>query len=124
MSKEEYSGSANDIDESIDPQPVKSKPWWKLGGKDYSFVSINSGYTKAAISTSSSDTKLDIPASAPRTLGTNVYETEDTKDIYKPIEKYEGRHRFDPSLKWDPAEEKALIRTVSLNYPPIHINWI
>jgi hypothetical protein len=116
MSKETYPANINDVDESalqsVDPQPTKSKPWWKLGGKDNSFVSVNAGYTKTAISTSSSDTKLD----AVENLGHHVYETEDAKEIYKPIAGYEGSHRFDPAFQWDPAEERKLVRTVRLGF--------
>ena len=117
MSKQTYPANVNDVDESglqsVDPKPMKSKLWWKLGGKDYSFVSINAGYTRSAISTSSSDTKLD----AVESLGRHVYETDDTKEIYKPIAGYEGSHRFDPSFQWDPEEERKLVRMVSLCFP-------
>ena len=117
MSKQTYPANVNDVDESglqsVDPKPMKSKLWWKLGGKDYSFVSINAGYTRSAISTSSSDTKLD----AVESLGRHVYETDDTKEIYKPIAGYEGSHRFDPSFQWDPEEERKLVRMVSLSFP-------
>jgi hypothetical protein len=120
MSKEEYPIHASALNESglheVDAQPLKRRPWWKLGGKDYSFVSINTGYAKSAISTSSSDTKLD----SLENLGRNVYETEDTKEIYKPIEGYEGAHRFDPSFQWDPEEERKLVRTVSRPFPCVH----
>jgi hypothetical protein len=116
MSKQTYPANVNDVDESglqgVDPKPM-SKPWWKLGGKDYSFVSVNAGYTRSAISTSSSDTKLD----AVENLGRHVYETDDTKEIYKPIAGYEGSHRFDPSFQWDPEEERKLVRMVSLSFP-------
>ena len=117
MSKQTYPANVNDVDESglqsVDPKPMKSKLWWKLGGKDYSFVSVNAGYTRSAISTSSSDTKLD----AVENLGRHVYETDDTKEIYKPIAGYEGSHRFDPSFQWDPEEERKLVRMVSLSFP-------
>lgn len=113
MSKEDYSASSNDADEtglhSVDPQPLKRKPWWKLGGQDFSFVSVNAGYTRNVNSASSSDTNFKTV----ETLGNHVYETEDAKEIYKPIEGYEGSHRFDPSFQWTPEEEKALVRTVS-----------
>ena len=61
----------------------------------------------------SSDTKLDVVEN----LGRHVYETDDTKEIYKPIAGYEGSHRFDPSFQWDPAEERKLIRIVSQGFP-------
>lgn len=88
--------------------PTKTKPWWKFGGKDYSFVSVNAGYSTTA---SSSETNLH----SGEKLGRHVYETEDVKDIYKPIEGYEGAHRFDPNLEWSAAEEKRLVKIVSLD---------
>ena len=30
--------------------------------------------------------------------------------FYQPIDKYEGRHRYDPYFEWEPAEEKRLVR--------------
>lgn len=34
------------------------------------------------------------------------------KDVYEKA-KYEGRHRFDPSIQWDSETEKKLVRKVS-----------
>lgn len=36
----------------------------------------------------------------------------DGEDTYVPIDKYEGRHRWDPEFEWDPAEEKKLVRKI------------
>lgn len=36
---------------------------------------------------------------------------EDTRH-YKPIDSYEGIHRWDPEFKWEEAEEKKLVRKV------------
>lgn len=115
MSKEEAYAAAEvkDIEQrgfdNADVLPTKTKPWWKFGGKDYSFVPVNSGYSTTA---SSSETNLD----SSEKLGRNVYETEEAKDIYKPIEGYEGAHRFDPKLKWSPEEEQRLVRIVSFHF--------
>lgn len=38
---------------------------------------------------------------------------EDSLNNYKPIEGYEGLHRFDPDFEWEPAEEKRLVRKVN-----------
>ena len=116
MSKEEAyaAAEAKDVEQTgphindAEVIPTKTKPWWKFGGKDYSFVSVNSGYSATA---SSSDTNLD----SSEKLGRNVYETDDVKDVYKPIEGYEGAHRFDPNFKWSPEEEKRLVKTVSFH---------
>jgi hypothetical protein len=88
--------------------PFKTKPWWKFGGKDYSFVPVSSGYTQTT-EANKSDSTLD----SVQDMGRHVYETAEAKDIYKPIEGYEGAHRFDPHLKWSPEEEKRLVKTVS-----------
>jgi MFS transporter, ACS family, DAL5 transporter family protein len=95
----------------VNRHPVHSKPWWKLGGTDSSFVSVDAGYAKTT-SASSSSSKLGSHES----LGQHVWETEEAKEIYKPIEGYEGAHRFDPSLQWTPEEEQRLVRTVSLRF--------
>ena len=34
------------------------------------------------------------------------------KKFYKPIDLYEGRHRYDPNFQWEPQEEKKLVRKV------------
>jgi hypothetical protein len=34
-------------------------------------------------------------------------------DFYIPIDKYEGRHRYDPDFRWRDDEEKSLVRKVS-----------
>lgn len=35
------------------------------------------------------------------------------KDHYRPVETYEGIHRYDPDFEWDPEEEKKVVRKVS-----------
>lgn len=89
-------------------EPMRRRPWWKLGGGDYPFVSVDAGYSSPfQNSPSSSQSTLPIPDKAH-----NVWEAAEAVDIYKPIEGYEGAHRFDPSYHWTAAEEKALVRTV------------
>ena len=39
--------------------------------------------------------------------------TEGLNEFHVPIDKYEGRHRYDPEFRWDGSEEKKLIRKVS-----------
>jgi hypothetical protein len=33
-------------------------------------------------------------------------------EFYRPIDSYEGRHRYDPSFEWTAKEEKKLVRKV------------
>jgi hypothetical protein len=37
--------------------------------------------------------------------------------FYEPIPEYEGRHRWDPTAEWTPAEEKKLVRKVRFPQP-------
>jgi hypothetical protein len=105
------SGSASDlgkgeaqVNSGLAPGRVNRQPWWKIGGKDYAFVSVDAGYPSSG---SSSQTSLDIPDKSH-----NVWETSDVHDIYAPVERYENAHRFDPNFKWEPEEEKKLVRTL------------
>lgn len=34
------------------------------------------------------------------------------KDHYRPVDSYEGLHRYDPDFQWEPEEEKRVIRKV------------
>jgi len=43
-----------------------------------------------------------------------TFETSGLEPYYKPIDKYEGRHRYDPDFGWEPEEEKRVVRKVSL----------
>lgn len=50
--------------------------------------------------------------------GGHVFEDEKVADYWRGVyEKatYEGRHRFDPSVKWSAKEEKKLLRKVCFN---------
>jgi len=51
-------------------QGVTRVPWWKFGGKDYSFVSVDAGYPVSS-SASSSDTDLPVSAEV-----SNVWQTD------------------------------------------------
>lgn len=102
--------------QSVDPQVTRRKPWWKFGGTDYGFVTVNDGYDTASSTYESKNNSTE-------SLGGhhNVFNNAESKEIYKPIKKYEGRHRFDPSYKWEPEEEKKLVKTVSLSINDLYI---
>ena len=88
---------------------VKTPPWWKIGGKDYSYVSIDGDYTVASGESSSTES-LDDTIVKKRN---SVFQAPEAVDLYKPPESYEGSHRFNPSLVWTQDEEKALVKRVS-----------
>jgi hypothetical protein len=91
------------------PVAVRRNPWWKYGGEDVTFVSVNSGYPASSTTAASSETKFDA-FDAHGAQG--VFDHEEAKEIYKPAPGYEGAHRFDPNLTWTPEEEKKLRRKV------------
>ena len=80
------------------------RPWWypRLGGKDISFISVNEGYE--SLSSSKEDLVQNVH---------NVWTAPEAQEVYKPVEGYEGSHRFDPNAEWTPQEEKKLRRMVS-----------
>ena len=41
-----------------------------------------------------------------------TFETSGNESFFVPIEKYEGRHRYDPTFEWEPLEERKLVRKV------------
>jgi hypothetical protein len=34
------------------------------------------------------------------------------QDTYRPVDTYEGIHRFDPDFEWEPEEERKVVRKV------------
>lgn len=83
-------------------QPQK---WWRLGGKDISHVSVNDGYIDSDASSFDEDGEVVKNVN-------NVFDAPEAVDLYKPVEGFEGTHRFDPSATWTQEEEKALVRKV------------
>ena len=44
--------------------------------------------------------------------GGKTFETDSLEEFYKPIESYEGYHRYDPNFVWEEKEEKRVVRRV------------
>jgi hypothetical protein len=49
--------------------------------------------------------------------GTTFVSTGLGKDHYRPVESYEGIHRYDPDFVWEKTEEKRLVRKVCGTVP-------
>jgi hypothetical protein len=45
-------------------------------------------------------------------VGTTFVSSGIDDEFYKPIEKYEGAHRYDPYFEWEPQEERKVVRKV------------
>ncbi|KAL8788407.1 MAG: hypothetical protein Q9195_007286 [Heterodermia aff. obscurata] len=100
-------------DSSVGRHPVnalETNPWWKFGGRDRSYIPTRNEPSKSSLDS------LTDPRDIENENNADLSVFNDTKayDIYKPIEKYEGRHRFDPRATWSAGEEKKLVRKVIL----------
>ena len=43
------------------------------------------------------------------------------KEYYKPIDTYEGIHRYDPDFDWEPEEERKVVRKVRRGIPFLYL---
>ena len=85
----------------------RGSPWWKFNGRDRIFIPTGQHESKSSLDDSSLDED--------NTVDDSVYNNARAHEIYKPIENYEGRHRFDLTATWSDDEEKKLIRKVSIS---------
>ncbi|KAK3167527.1 hypothetical protein OEA41_010654 [Lepraria neglecta] len=86
--------------------PLKANSWWKFGGRDRIFVPSRLQGSRSTFKDFQGDRTIDDDHNADG----NVFSDPRAVDIYKPIEKYEGRHRFDLHATWSDEEEKRLVR--------------
>ena len=95
-------------DRAHDNTPTRrTRKWWHFGGEDIIFVSVrNDG---------SGLSKGDFDTNVTETADGSVFSDSRTADIYAPIEKYEGAHRFDPKATWTEEEELSLVRRVRID---------
>lgn len=82
-----------------------TRGWYHFGGKDVVFVPVRDDGLGAA--------KDELDNNVNDSVDESVFSDGRTADVYTPIEKYEGRHRFDPKATWTEEEEIALVRRVS-----------
>jgi hypothetical protein len=52
-------------------------------------------------------------------LKPSTFQTDGLETFYKPIEGYEGAHRYDPEYTWSSAEEGKVVRKVYLCLPSL-----
>jgi hypothetical protein len=98
----------------ISSTTVTKRPWWKLGGKDLSFAPVDAD---SVAPSSSGSVNEDTEAGAANNIHGGVFDDSRAAEFYKPIEKYEGKHRFDPHATWTAEEERKLVRSVR-NFNP------
>lgn len=89
-----------------DVESLRARRGQNSRAKDVSFVSIDDGY-ETDLPQSESSTLSDAPKTP-----SNVFSAAEALDLYRPVEGFEGAHRFDPSATWSPEEEKKLVKKV------------
>ncbi|KIX07141.1 uncharacterized protein Z518_05118 [Rhinocladiella mackenziei CBS 650.93] len=85
---------------------IKPQRWWTLGGKDISHVAVDVDST-----VDSETTSIDLSDGSHVVKNeNNVFTAPEAAELYKPVEGFEGTHRFDIHATWTQAEEKILVR--------------
>ena len=87
---------------------IGAYPWWKFGGHDRIFVPCRLGTSDLTLSLGK-----DTGSEAENTIQGTVFSDPREAELYEPIEKYEGKHRFDPHATWSDEEERNLVRRVA-----------
>ncbi|KAF4631038.1 hypothetical protein G7Y89_g7098 [Cudoniella acicularis] len=95
----------------VSSSSAPKRPWWTLGGKDVSFAAVDSDSVTTGSSGPLKEVLLDTPSDSDE-HNNNVFHDSAAAQFYQPVEKYEGRHRFDPHATWSAEEEQKLIRTL------------
>lgn len=77
-------------------------------------VSILRTSERGGSSDSAESTKSASSLEANRwTKGATTFDNDsDLQNFYKPIERYEGYHRYDPDYTWSEEDEKKIVRKV------------
>lgn len=63
---------------------------------------------------SASGSDIDIHKTSKGRDGTTFVAQGLRQDNYRPVDTYEGIHRFDPEFEWEPEEERKIVRKVSV----------
>ena len=90
---------------------LETNKWWQFGGRDRSYIPTRDQTSKSSLDAFNEPGGFD----ADNNADDSVFNDVKAFDIYKPIENYEGRHRFDQRATWTDAEEKKLIRRVRIS---------
>ncbi|KAG6116887.1 hypothetical protein E4U13_001565 [Claviceps humidiphila] len=83
------------------------RKWWQLGGEDVSHLPIDADH--GLVSSISSLEK----ASKQQSQTESRPVVPEAHEVYKPVDGFEGAHRFDPAAKWTDEEEQALVRKLN-----------
>ena len=70
------------------------------------------GVKTAHVSASSTDGSEEDWQKNERHKGEGTFEAREGHHFYRPIDSYEGLHRWDPDFQWTEKEEKRIVRKV------------
>lgn len=117
----DYSDRTRDNLNLLEPRNrLRPNKWWSFSGVDRSFVQVQTQPSKSSLTSSHEE----IYGYDDTTADNSVFSDARAAELYKPIEKFEGRHRFDLKATWTEEEEKKLVRRVSTNlfcYAHMHL---
>ncbi|KAH3905515.1 hypothetical protein HBI56_200120 [Parastagonospora nodorum] len=79
---------------------------------------VSSGDVPAAskeidLTESASGSEIGVHSSSKGRRGENAFSTHGLRqDNYRPVDTYEGIHRYDPDFEWEPEEERKVVRKI------------
>ncbi|KAG5915599.1 hypothetical protein E4U61_004448 [Claviceps capensis] len=91
-----------------------SRKWWQLGGEDVSHLPIDADHGLLSSMSSLEEASKQQSKTESRPIA------PEAQEVYKPVDGFEGAHRFDPAAKWTDEEEQALVRKV--RFPMNHLS--
>jgi hypothetical protein len=65
--------------------------------------------------------RADFDEEAP--LKSTTFHTDGLETFYKPIEGYEGAHRYDPEYKWSAEDEGRIVHKVCISYLTVSVGY-
>lgn len=99
-------------DKEVDPSSAKMVADESKGAVTDSVSIKHDGDAYKSGETSSSSLDLNQPCARVKDIGECAFDAVEDPRYYRPIDSYEGIHRWDPDFEWTDTEEKRIIRKV------------
>ncbi len=102
------SSKGKSVRASVDEVKMSTKGFEKMGSGDTCHESEPLLSRNKDVNGTYGDPDPQTPKATFERLGKSSY--------YEPVEGYEGSHRYDPQFRWEPNEEKRLVRKVCISF--------
>jgi hypothetical protein len=90
-----------------------SRPTPTAANSDGDLPTLGKNEIELSASASNSDVEVRKTGFRGKDTGHVTFATRGLgKDHYRPVDSYEGLHRYDPDFEWEPEEEKKVVRKV------------